>query len=63
MSQASLSSVISWCQDWFYKSPGSLQKQIDALAKRVTALEKGGGPAVDALDAEIRADTSDLADK
>lgn len=55
MSQPNLDSVISWCQDWFYKKPKSLQSQINDLAKRVSALEKGGTP-----DPRIAEETASL---
>lgn len=45
MSQPTLDSVISWCQDWFYRKPQSLQERVKALEKRVDALEKAQNPA------------------
>ena len=61
MSQPSLTDVISWCQDWFWKNPKSLQCQIDALSKRITALE-GVKIGIADVRAQLHAETDKLSD-
>lgn len=58
-----IESTICWSQDWFWrKKDKSLQGQIDALEKRVEALESGAAKKIEALRAGLKTSGDKLTD-